>query len=632
MHGGRLAILLSGIEREYQREISTGIQAEAQARGYSTYFFCCQGRMDNAVPTSEEAEADIFRLPDLSKFDGAIVLRATIANPLALMVINDKLKNAGSTPLVFIDEHIKGQIGVGFEDAHCVQDITEHFITVHGARKLCFVSGQSDNLVSRARQREFEQTLQAHGLHFAEDQLFCGDYLREGGARAAQYFIREGAERPDAIVCANDDMALGLCETLMQNGIRIPEDIGVAGFDSIAEASELIPTLTTVRRPVHRAGIEAVRLLDGKLRGIEPPEWTALPDEIIYGQSCGCGHADDNQKELCIRRMNRKRNEIFNEYARANVLAKRLSGIHNYQDFRSRMAECTGSENGPFIYVAAMDEQLTGGEGERIEEGERGYSPDMRLIYGRNENRSLSECRFMTDMLFPPCSVPQSAVLCPLHADGRNFGYVATPLSHTNHFTVYTLLPSLGNALENLRLHNTIREYADALERMYVHDSLTGLLNRRGYIKYAEEMYREAAIKSKGLMIICADIDALKAINDTYGHSEGDVAIRALADCIQRAASSRDLCIHLSGDEFMVMGLDYDDEGMQRFIRGVESEIERHNAMSGKPYKLSASFGGYVAVPDSSVTLEQMSSFADDEMYKIKKHKHVAIKAGESAR
>lgn len=629
MHKGRLAILLSGIEREYQQDISRGIRAEADALGYATYFFCCQGHMDNAVPTSAEAEADIYRLPDLGTFDGTIVLRATISNPLALLTVNEALNKAEGLPIVMIDERVKGRMGIGFEDAHCVQNVTEHFITEHGAKRLCFVSGVRDNPVSYARQMEFVQTLQAYDLPFSEEQLFHGDFLREGGSRAARYFLREGAPKPDAIICANDDMALGLCETLMEMGIRIPQDIGVAGFDYIEEAKTLIPTLTTVRRPVREAGREAVRLLDQKLKGGKPPEWTTMQDELIIGQSCGCRQTDNAQRERTVRLLYRQKNELFNEYARANGLAKRMSGTHSYADFKSRMAEYVSEQRIDQLFVAVMDSAMEPSDSALTDAdvASRQYTSVMRLVYGVKDYIQLPECSYETEKLFPPCFAPDSAAIFPLHADGRNFGYVAMPLEQATHFSVYTLLPSLGNTLENMRLHATIREYAVALERMYVHDSLTGLLNRRGYMKYAEDMYKEAQRTGTGLMIVCADMDELKRVNDTYGHGEGDTAIKGLARCIQQAASSRDLCIHLSGDEFMVMGLGYDEEGMQRYIRSIETEIDRYNAVSGKPYKISASFGGYVDIPDAETTMEQMSNLADDRMYSVKKKRHMRNRA-----
>ncbi len=620
MRKGRLAVFLSGIEREYQHDISVGIQEEAANRGYATYFFCCQGSMDNPVPTSDEAEANIFRLPELSSFDGAIVLRATIANPIALKVLNEQLETAPDLPMVFIDERISGKIGVGFEDAHCVQNITEHFITKHGAQRLCFVSGPVSNTVSIARQREFEQTLCDYNLPFNEDQLFCGGFIREGGAKAAEYFMHEGAVKPDAIICANDDMALGLCEALMNYGLRIPDDIGVAGFDSIIEASVIVPTLTTVKRPVRKAGMEAVRLLDEKLNGEETPEWTALKNEIIFGQSCGCGKIDDIQRDKCIRRLNRQNNNTFMEYARANSLAKRLSGIRDFDDFRSRLADISLKYINEFLYVAVVDGYA---EDNAKDKNVHGYASDMRLLFGRDGERIIDDCVFSAKELLPSGCVPQSAVICPIHADGHSLGYVATPLMLTGHFTVYTVLSAFGNTLENMRLHARIRKYAEELENLYIHDKLTGLLNRQGFAKYAVKMYDEAVNNKSEFMIICADMDSLKFINDNFGHNEGDSAIIALAECIRQAASVNDLLIHLSGDEFMIISAKCNEQYQKSFILRIRESIDNYNAVSGKPYRMSASFGGCIAVPDESMPLENMMRIADDEMYIEKKNKKV---------
>lgn len=629
MGKNRLAIMLSGIEQEYQREIARGIREEARAQGLAVYFFSCQGIMDNALPTSAEAEADIFRLPDLNRFDGAIVLRATISNPLALMALGDALQNAPDLPRVLVDEHRDDRLCVGFEDAHCVQAMTEHLIAAHGAKRLCFVAGVQDNAVSLARQREFEQTLAAHGLPFGEEQLFVGEYLREGGMNAARYFFREGARRPDAVVCANDQMALGLCEALEQMGLRVPEDVRVTGFDCIEEARTNLPSLTTVRRPVYEAGRETVRLLAAKLAGGAPPAATTLVDEVVFGQSCGCGSPSVEQRARYTRDLRAQVRRVRDEYARANALSQLMSGTRGFDDYCERIDGYACANGFTRLYVAVTESfaGIRAGVAGHMDDAARRYAPAMRLAYGLDGGARLPECVFETSRLLPMGCEPDEAVFLPLHADGRNFGYVAMGLDTATHFSVYTLLPSLGNTLENMRLHATIREYANALERMYVHDSLTGLLNRRGYVKYADEMFKEAVERNEWLMVVCADMDSLKNVNDTYGHGEGDAAIKAMAGCIQRSAGSQDLCIHLSGDEFMVIGLHHDERDMRRFIHSVETAIERYNAVNQKPYRISASFGGYASRPDGQTTLEQMCNLADDEMYRVKKSKHMQDRA-----
>jgi LacI family transcriptional regulator len=95
---------------------------------------------------------------------------------------------------------------------------------------------------------------------------------------------------PNAIVCANDQTAIGVMFTLAQHGIRVPEDVAVTGFDDIPVARHLRPRLTTVRQPIQQLGATAFEMIYGLISGDRPAEREiVLPTALVRRSSCGCG-------------------------------------------------------------------------------------------------------------------------------------------------------------------------------------------------------------------------------------------------------------------------------------------------------------------------------------------------------
>ena len=116
-----------------------------------------------------------------------------------------------------------------------------------------------------------------------------GNYFAAGGARVIERLFAEGATLPRAIVCANDQTALGVMYALAQHGIDVPEDVAVTGFDDIPIARHLRPQLTTVRQPIQEIGSRAFDVLHSMISGAAPAARDVLlPTRLIVRASCGC--------------------------------------------------------------------------------------------------------------------------------------------------------------------------------------------------------------------------------------------------------------------------------------------------------------------------------------------------------
>ncbi len=165
--------------------------------------------------------------------------------------------------------------------------LAEHLITEHGRRQFYFVDGPPNAPDATERRRALMSVLRAH----KECQLVgCspGQFSVASGAEAGEALL--GRPRlPEAVVCANDQMAIGVLQSLTRAGVAVPDQVAVVGFDDIFPGSLCDPPLTTVHSPIRLLGERAcTRLLDRIAKPDLRPRVESLPTELVLRSSCGC--------------------------------------------------------------------------------------------------------------------------------------------------------------------------------------------------------------------------------------------------------------------------------------------------------------------------------------------------------
>jgi LacI family repressor for deo operon, udp, cdd, tsx, nupC, and nupG len=150
-----------------------------------------------------------------------------------------------------------------------------------GHREIGYVRGPLANVLEKERFAGYREGLAEAGLAFDPAFVWLGDYKLESGARVG-HEIAGGARRPTAVFCSNDEMAIGLLRALSAEGLRVPEDISVAGFDDIEFAEMASPALTTIRQPRRELGQQGASALLELLGGLTPqPPRTRLATALI---------------------------------------------------------------------------------------------------------------------------------------------------------------------------------------------------------------------------------------------------------------------------------------------------------------------------------------------------------------
>jgi LacI family transcriptional regulator, galactose operon repressor len=175
-----------------------------------------------------------------------------------------------------------------------MRELARHLIADHGYRTLSYLAGHEGSPDSLARGRALADETAALGATLAQGEQWRGSYQAAGGAQAIERLIEAGSALPRAIVCANDQSAMGVLHALAQHGIAVPGQVAVTGFDDIMLARHLRPRLTTVRQSIQDLGATAFETVYAMIRSGEAAAQgargrdIALPTALVRRESCGC--------------------------------------------------------------------------------------------------------------------------------------------------------------------------------------------------------------------------------------------------------------------------------------------------------------------------------------------------------
>ncbi len=188
-------------------------------------------------------------------------------------------------------------ITVRVDNEQAMHSLAAHMVGVHGLTRVGFVSGAHESPDARARAKAFRTSVESLGATMADVDVLEADWTSAGGEAAMRERLQRPEELPQAIACANDQMAVGVIFALQEAGRRVPEDIAVTGFDDITLTRYFNPPLTTIRQSGGVLGSVAVDALVSHLDGAEATERTiVLPTELVVRASCGC--ASDPEEPL----------------------------------------------------------------------------------------------------------------------------------------------------------------------------------------------------------------------------------------------------------------------------------------------------------------------------------------------
>jgi LacI family transcriptional regulator len=232
----------------------------------------------------EESNDDLRRLQSLSgKVDGLLIGEGIVPS-------DELARLAARLPVVVVagDPAEEAADVVTADNRSGSAALVRHLVEGHGRRRIFHVDGPPSAPDAKERRLALGDVIKAHhGVALVGS--YSGRFSVQSGEEAGQKLLAERAALPDAVVCANDQMAIGVLQALARGGVRVPEDLSVTGFDDIFPGSLFEPSLTTVHQPMRLLGERAcARLLDRVAQPDLPTQVELLPTELVLRKSCGC--------------------------------------------------------------------------------------------------------------------------------------------------------------------------------------------------------------------------------------------------------------------------------------------------------------------------------------------------------
>lgn len=618
MRRKRIAALMAGVDKEYQQAFTWGMVRAARSQDVDLCIFNCMGFADG-FERNDRGERAIFELPDLSGFDGVVLLQATIPTEACRRQICELIAAHPDIPLVTIDEQVDHSVEITFDDLSNVRELMKHLLEEHNLRVFAVVTGPVESPVAMARYEVCRQMIAEYGAHLDPESVIDGRWVREGGRQAVDLLLERKQVLPDVIVCGNDDMAFGVIERLRECGYSVPGRVKVTGFDARREA--VGRGLTTIRRPVRNAGELAVNTLINWIANGRPEETCQLlPTQPVYGESCGCV-LDGNRASSYVRLLSDERRHAEQSLLQAAAFFGSLAGVSGEKEAGERITAFAENWGAQEMYVCVDPAFINSAVHGRVS----AYPQEMLQLSGWGCGTAALQRRFPTNQLLPRLDEerdhPLALVFSPLYYTDKNLGYAVFDVDHATGYALYSLLTLLSGALMSLSLRSTVRAYAAALENMSIHDVLTGLYNRRGYEQVVPPVFDKARAGNNCFAVISCDMDGMKHINDCHGHLSGDKAICRMGKALTALEQEGMTCVHISGDEFLALGIVSDESDADRLVRKLQESIDRVNREDPWICDIAASIGGYAAVPVPGDHLDDFLTQADRRMYANKKNR-----------
>ncbi len=229
---------------------------------------------------------------------------------------------------------------------------------------------------------------------------------------------------------------------------------------------------------------------------------------------------------------------------------------------------------------------------------------------------------------FTPKDRQRCMIIMPLFMNEEQYGVIVCETDNEYFSYLYSVTPQICTAIKLTNLVAKLESSLDAeqsrnmlLNRISMTDELTGIYNRRGFYTAANRILRAAENEGRSAVLIFADLDNLKTINDNFGHDDGDYAITAAAEFIKSGLRSGDVVARIGGDEFAAFALCGDESMIPRLPARIKALAEKHNRTSDKPYNVMLSIGCCKVECSPDINIQQFMDKADEALYADKKNK-----------
>ena len=623
----KIALLCCGWHDDFIMDFVEGMKSALEPESTDIYIFGCYNYSEFSGYPNYTGYS-IYKLINYEDYDGIIILADLINNARVLEKERLRILQSGK-PAVSINASLNGISCIKVNNYSGAYELVDHLIKKHGAKNLAHLSGRETSVDIAERYKAFRFALQDNNIKINMNQVhtITTSSYTDAYEFGIDYF-KTGNPLPDAFVCANDLIALGLINAANESGVKVPERLKIVGYDNLLKGQCSTPALTSVDGKVNLLGSEAVKFLFAQKKDVENIK---IQSSAVYRNTCGCDYATDcsEQSKFSTEILAETKSkddftqqlqvldEVFTESADVFTL------LTNLEIFFARSHKFEGSDFCIFLKSDWSSVLINSAE-----------SLPLNLSYGQNVQSIVSiqgGIKYPREIINTRDLIPSKMhsaennifVFLPIYNHSYVHGYYVTKnnLAMIKNRFGYNWSRNFGNSIERFRKRNMYKQMSQQFLRLSTRDALSGMLNRVGLEKLAKPFYAQNKKNGLTTVLFFVDINKMKLINDNFGHLHGDLAVKTISAAIMEVIPKNWLPIRYGGDEFLVVGNSKNYNG-EDYCQIITERIRKKTSIMRLPYILSASVGTYSVPASSSLTLEEAVEKVDDIMYQAKQEFH----------
>lgn len=609
----RVALLSDGWKRLVTYAWANGIIEGAHELGIdvSLFFFSTNGTWSRDAKFNN-GEYNLYELPVLEEFDGIVFDCTNTIDKHQINRMVEKLDNV-KVPVVSIGYDVDGFYYVGNDNKKLFRSVLDHLHDVHGCKSYAFAGGPDFNYENRMRFEAFRSAMKDYGVPQQKQYYLFGDYEFSTGVRYMDEWHESGREFPDVFVCANDNIAAGICSRASQLGYDVPEDFLVTGFDNLDKAAYFNPQITTVGHNRETIGMTALKMLNEIWNGHKDIGDNFLMSEFIPGESCGCPNNNRVDYRNYIKQSIEESVKIDLDAENVMILQNK---IEECVDFESLFKEFTMhilASDCDGVYFC-VDKTLLEAkrDGHFRKSGYDMSRIDIAYAYERDMGRLYFKS---SDELKEYMDAPRETthfMFYSIHFRDDIVGYMVlkNPRFLIDSPAFFDVHSAFCKKLENIYRQKKLENTNIELSEFYNRDSLTGLYNRVACNQTIIPIFEEKNRCMLGCTMIFFDVDDFKLINDMKGHRYGDEVLKMIAKTLENEKPKGSMVYRFGGDEFTVFIPYVDEKETGGFIERAEKKLAQRD--------IFISHGTVCTEPTSNKSFDDYMVMADKRMYEHK--------------
>jgi DNA-binding LacI/PurR family transcriptional regulator/AraC-like DNA-binding protein len=281
-----IAVCMDSFYDSYETEVLSGIEKYARTYGLRLIYFA--GGAINSPHCDKSKKNAVFNLISQVNVDGIILLSSSLGSYCSKNEITHFFRRYEDIPIVSIGVRLEDIPSLTIDNYGGMCRLLVHLIEVHKCRRLAFISGPEKNVEARERFQAYKDILTGYNIPWDGNWVYPGTFFGCSAKEAVAELIEHWGLYFDAIVAANDLMAIQAIQELNQRGIDVPEDVIVTGFDNLPNATCAANLLTTVNQSAFHMGYAAAESIYGLCLGRACKDHVNLPTELVLRSSCGC--------------------------------------------------------------------------------------------------------------------------------------------------------------------------------------------------------------------------------------------------------------------------------------------------------------------------------------------------------